>query len=37
MPYRERVLIGRDGLGKPIYKWACGKNLEELHNAVVRI
>lgn len=36
MTYKERVLIGRVD-GKPVYKWATGKNLDELHDAVVQI
>lgn len=34
---KERVLVGKDDLGKPKYKWAAGNTLEELHNAVVQI
>lgn len=34
---KERVLIGTGKDGKPMYKWATGNNLDELHNSVVRI
>ena len=37
MLHRERVLIGRSSDGKPIYKWASGNTLDELHDAVVQI
>lgn len=35
--YKERVTVGRDPAGKPIYKWACGSTLDQLHDAVVQI
>ena len=34
---KERVLVGTGKDGKPMYKWATGNNLDELHNSVVRI
>ena len=37
MVHKERVLIGKNDQGKPIYKWATGNSLDELHDAVVRI
>lgn len=37
MLHKERVLIGRSNDGKPIYKWATGNSLDELHDSVVRI
>ena len=37
MQHKERVLIGKNDQGKPIYKWATGSNLDELHDAVVQI
>ena len=32
MLHKERVLIGRSNDGKPIYKWATGNSLDELHD-----
>ena len=37
MQHKERVLIGHTDQGKPIYKWATGSNLDDLHDSVVRI
>lgn len=37
MIHKERVLIGRNDRGKPLYKWATGNNLDELHDAIVQI
>lgn len=37
MLHKERVLIGRNEAGKPIYKWATGNTLDELHDSVVQI
>lgn len=34
---KERVLIGKNDAGKPIFKWATGNSLEELHDSVVQI
>lgn len=35
--YKERVEIGRDLNGKPIYKWACGETLAEKQRAIARL
>lgn len=35
--YTERVRVGYDAQGKPIYKWACGETLAEKQKAVVRL
>lgn len=37
MIHKERVFVGRNDQGKPLYKWATGNNLDELHDAVVQI
>lgn len=35
--YREKVLIGKDENGKPIYGWACGDTKEELHKSIAKL
>lgn len=37
MVHKERVLVGKTDAGKPIFKWATGNSLEELHDSVVQI
>ena len=37
MAYKERVLIGREANGKAKYKWATGRSLDEMHDAIVRL
>lgn len=37
MIHKERVLVGKNDAGKPLYKWATGNSLDELHDAVVQI
>lgn len=37
MMHKERVLVSRTDDGKPVYKWATGSTLDELHDAVVQI
>lgn len=34
---KERVEVGRDAEGKPIYKWACGATKAEMQKAIVRL
>jgi len=35
--FKERVEVGRDAQGKPIYKWACGATAAEKQMAIVRL
>ena len=35
--FRQRVRIGVDQAGKPIYKWATGYSVDELNDSIVRI
>lgn len=35
--FKERVKIGVDENGKPIYVWACGNTKEELHKSIAKI
>lgn len=35
--YKERVRIGADDRGDPIYVWACGNTKDELHRAIATV
>lgn len=34
---KERVEIGKDAQGKPVYKWASGQSVREMHDAIARL